>query len=168
MVLGCLAYQAQAVDGGEHCQYVSPRELTAKLTKVNGGTAPTAAQYHTALAQLAKTNNYICSKCISKKGGVEKTQVGVVQAGYGQCTCKAGYGSWTYVVGATAGKDTGKQYQGFGCSKCPNGVRGPNTYDGTTVNINVGPFNPAISGSTALTWTGTRCTCRVTATGAAC
>jgi hypothetical protein len=57
----------------------------------------------------------------------------------------------------------GKTLQGLGCSKCPNGVRGPNMYDGTTVSTNDGPYNPS-----ANTWTGTKCTCKVTATGAAC
>jgi hypothetical protein len=59
----------------------------------------------------------------------------------------------------------GKLIQGIGCTKCPTGQKGPNTYDGTTTAaaLLIGPYAPASN-----TWTGTRCTCTVTATGAAC
>ncbi|KIZ04637.1 hypothetical protein MNEG_3318 [Monoraphidium neglectum] len=172
LAFGCLAHQAAAVNGGSGCQYIDRRELALKLT--NNGVPPTPAVYFAFLNQLARTNNWVCKTCgtgTQKVNTAAPVDIGLIAPGFGQCTCASGFGAFSYRIDQTSTTtplvvaNPGKLIQGIGCTKCPTGQKGPNTYDGTTTAaaLLIGPYAPASN-----TWTGTRCTCTVTATGAAC
>ncbi|KIZ02881.1 hypothetical protein MNEG_5076 [Monoraphidium neglectum] len=175
LALGCLVHQATAVDGGSFCKYVDRRKVQLRLRALFNGASGPPSLYFSTLNQLAKTNNWICKACgrgtdkVIAIPGNTTTTIDTLYPGFGQCFCEPGFGAWSYTIGRTSTTtplvvaNPGKTLQGIGCSKCPNGVRGPNTYNGSTIDTTVGPYNSATN-----TWTQTRCACRVTATGASC